>query len=236
MIKYIKLAESIRQKILDGEFPVDSQLPFEKDLCAQYDASKMTVKKALDILMAEGLIVKRRGAGTFVKGIAKTDMRNLIAASQFKGFTARYKEGGVTNKVIVYDAIPADKQIASKLGIKEFDFVYHIVRVRYVDNEPYVLETTYMPIMTIRGLHRDHLDGSLYQYIEKELKLKIQSGHRMIRVRKGSDTECQHLALEKDDPVAEVEQVAFLDTGEAFEFSKSVHTYKTFQFETVLLR
>ncbi|MFP9075400.1 GntR family transcriptional regulator, partial [Enterococcus faecalis] len=70
MKKYILISSDIRKKILEGVYQANQQIPFEKDLCVEYDASKMTVKKALDMLVSEGLIIKRRGSGTFVKDLA----------------------------------------------------------------------------------------------------------------------------------------------------------------------
>lgn len=63
MIKYHKIASDIKEDILKGDYKPNEQLPFEKELCEKYNASRMTVKKALDLLVAEGLIVKRRGSG-----------------------------------------------------------------------------------------------------------------------------------------------------------------------------
>lgn len=70
MEKYNLIANDVRKKILEGVYQPNEQLPFEKDFCRMYKVSKMTVKKALDILVTEGLIYKRRGAGTFVMDLS----------------------------------------------------------------------------------------------------------------------------------------------------------------------
>ena len=69
MNKYEIIAVDIREDILNGIYKPNERLPFEKEICDKYDVSKMTVKKALDLLVSEGLIVKRRGSGTFIKDI-----------------------------------------------------------------------------------------------------------------------------------------------------------------------
>ena len=61
MNKYEIIAIDIKEDILNGVYKPNERLPFEKELCNKYDVSKMTVKKALDLLVSEGLIVKRRG-------------------------------------------------------------------------------------------------------------------------------------------------------------------------------
>ena len=67
MVKYIDIADDIRSKIFDKKYTYGQKLPYEYVLCVAYHCNKETMKKALDILVKEGLIVRRRGAGTFVK-------------------------------------------------------------------------------------------------------------------------------------------------------------------------
>ena len=67
MVKYIDIADDIRSKIFDKKYTYGQKLPYEYVLCVAYHCNKETMKKALDILVIEGLIVRRRGAGTFVK-------------------------------------------------------------------------------------------------------------------------------------------------------------------------
>lgn len=236
MTKYAQIAAEIRNQIMSGIYKSNDQLPFEKELCKRYDTSKMTVKKALDMLMSEGLIIKRRGAGTFVKDINIKDMQQLIASNQFRGFTATNIGKMITTDILEYDVIKAPKEVAEQLKVQENEFVYKILRVRLLDNIPRALENTYMPIDLIKGLKRDHLKGSLYEYIEDELKLKIQSSHRIIEIKKADAFVAQYLELKEDEPIGVVKQVAFLDNGQAFEYSITFHSYKYFKFETVLLR
>ena len=91
-----------------------------------------------------------------------------------------------------------------------------------------------MPIDLIPNLKVKNIKGSIYGYIKEELHLNIQSAHRTISVRKATDFEAEELGMEKGDPVAVAEQVGYLDTGSAFEFSTSIHRYDNFSAEFVL--
>ena len=64
MTKYEEIAEDIRQDIMNGKYNVNQQLPLEKEMCEYYNVSRITIKKAVDQLVSEGLVGKRRGAGT----------------------------------------------------------------------------------------------------------------------------------------------------------------------------
>ena len=70
-----------------------------------------------------------------------------------------------------------------------------------------------MPIDLIPNIKEKNINGSIYDYIEKDLHLKIQSAHRTVSVRKATDFEANELGLEKGDPVAVAEQVGYLELG-----------------------
>lgn len=236
MTKYMEIANDIRNSIVKQIIKPNEQLPFEKNLCIKYSASKMTVKKALDILVNEGLIIKRRGSGTFVKSINSDDMNKLLVANQFRGLTALYTGHEVRSDVIKFVVVNSDEATKNKLTLDDDEFVYNVLRVRHLDGKPFVMENMFMPISVLPGLKKHHAEGSIYSYIEEDLGLKIQSSHRTIRVRKSNETEQKYLELETNDPVAVVEQVAYLENGIAFEYSVSIHRYDCFTFETVILR
>lgn len=236
MKKYIHISNDIKNKIIDGTYQSNDKLPSEKDLGSFYEASKMTVKQALDILVTEGLIIKRRGSGTFIKDLSDDEIKRVSVISQFRGKTAEHPQEEVTSKILDFSVTKPDDAVQSKLNISEDDFVYHIHRVRNVDKHPYVIEETYMPISVIPNLKQKNVEKSIYDYVERELKLSIQSAHRTITVRKATDFEQKELTLEPGDPVGVAEQVGYLSSGAAFEFSTSVHRYDHFKAEMVLTR
>ncbi|MBF6977983.1 GntR family transcriptional regulator [Aerococcaceae bacterium zg-BR22] len=234
MEKYIYIANDMRNRILKGEFSSNDKLPFEKELIKEYSSSKMTVKKALDMLVAEGLIIKRRGSGTFVKSLSENELKKRVMSNQFRGTTALNVGKKVESIILNFSVIEADKLISEKLHIESGSFVYDIYRARKIDGEPLVIEQMYMPIDLIVGLKKNNALGSIYEYIEESLKLKIKSAHRTITVRGANEIEARYLEVEEKSPVAVAEQIAFLDTGEAFEYSKSVHRADKYSIEVIL--
>lgn len=234
MVKYIEIADDIRSKIKEGKYTYGQKLPYEYVLCVSYHCNKETMKKALDILVKEGLIIRRRGAGTFVKDYDPSSESPNKANLFAKGLTQRY-EGikKIETEVVVFEVIPSDEHISKKLQIEEGSFVYHIIRLRKLDNRPYALEIIYMPISVIPNLKLEHLKSSIYQYIEKDLKLKIQSAHKKVRGHLSSPLEQQYLGLKETEPYFEVEQVAYLSTGVIFEYSFSRFHYNDFELQTV---
>lgn len=242
MNKYIEISNTLRNQILkDDVYHPNDQIPSEKELCAQYNASKMTVKKALDMLVEEGLIYKKRGHGTFVKGLSRQQLNimeeNLCNAQQaLTGFSKQYENEHVTSVVLDFSVIPPTTKIASNLHITEHDFVYKIIRVRKRNEVPCVLEETYMPIDLIPGLKLSHVKSSIYAYIREFLHYEIQSSHVRIRAKGASGFIAENLNLKPDNPVAVVEQIAFLNNGMPFEYSFSTHKADVFEFSAVMIK
>lgn len=237
MIKYQEIANDLRSQIQSGVYKSGEQLALEREMCEHYGVSRITIKKAVDQLVKEGLVVKRRGSGTFVKSLANEDVHDISMANQFSGFSKSFAGKKVTTEVVRFDIIHPAPEIAEKLNITTDDFVYDIVRLRKVDDHPVVIDYTQMPIELIPGIKRDVLEKSIYQYIEKNLHFKIQSAHRFIRALMPTEQEEKLLHIEHGKmPILEVEQIAFLDDGRAFEYSKAHHRGDKQTFRVVSIR
>ena len=233
MLKYEKIAFDIKEDILSEKYKPNEQLPFEKELCEKYNVSKMTVKKALDLLVNDGLIIKRRGSGTFVKDITEKEIQRIIEKKQFSGLTTTSIGHKVTSKVLEFKIINATKEIADILKIEEDEFIYFVHRVRYVDDKAVVIEKTYIPLNLIPGMKLADVKKSIYRYIKDKLGLNIQSAHSTVRAMKSDELDRKYLNLEKDEPILEVERVAYLDNGKVFEYSFSRHRYDKFEFKSI---
>ncbi len=235
MAKYKDIANDIRSKIMSHEYSYGQKLPYEYVLCMSYHCNKETMKKALDILVKEGLIIRRRGAGTFVKDFDPV-MENEMNRSSF-GLTSRY-EGikQVTSEIIEFEVVPADDFLGRKLQINVGDFVYHIIRLRMLDEKPFRIDISYMPLSVIPNLKLEHIKGSIYHYIEKILHLKIQSSHITIKAELSTQLEQQFLGLKENEPFIEKEQIAYLSSGVIFEYTLARQRYDEFEFHTILVR
>lgn len=236
MFKYEVIANDIQSKILSGYYKPDEKLPQETELCKQYSASRITVREAMEQLVHNGLITKRRGSGTFVKAFSggSDNHEGFARSQQFGGFSKDKAAGTVTSVIHEFQPIKASPEIAEKLQIQEGAFVCYICRTRLVEGSPHVTEYTYMPTDLITGITDQVIQGSIYSYIEDTLKLKIQSAHRIVRAAMPTDQERIWLSIgDAPLPVLEVEQVAYLADGRIFEYSRSRHRADCFELRTV---
>ncbi len=236
MLKYKAIANKLREDIQKGVYTPGQQLALEKEMCEQFDVSRITIKRAVDELVKQGLVVKRRGSGTFVKTMEGEDVKELSMANQFLGFAATFAGQNVGTKVLRFDIEHPTPQVADKLQIAADDFVYQIERVRSLDGQPIVMEYTQMPIQLIPGIKQSVLETSIYRYIEQDLGLKIQSAHRTVRADMPTERERQELQITGTLPVLEVAQVAFLADGRPFEYSIARHRGDKSDFRSVSVR
>ncbi|MDY3041311.1 GntR family transcriptional regulator [Streptococcus pluranimalium] len=230
--KYLQIAKEIRQSIREGFYPVNASLPDGKTLAKEFGVSLMTLKRALDMLVVEGYLIRRRGSGTFVrdwKSVQKPHVYTLNGATEDYG-------DKLDTEVLAFDVIRVDSQLAEKLSINEDDFAYKIIRLRYIDKKPSIIEYTYMPLDVIPHLKRDHLESSIYQYITDELGRKIHSAFVKVTGIRPDELEAEKMELKETDFLMQVEQVVSLDNCKVFEYSISRHLPEMFDFETVLFK
>ncbi len=139
--KYHQLAEILRQKILDGDYAPDTQLPTESELCQTFGTSRGTVRKALDMLARQGFIRREQGRGTFVN--PQVSQHSYFTLTSFnEDMRRQHRQPGT--RVLRAAIVPATSEIARHLGISIDDPTLCIRRLRLADGKPVVYETRYL--------------------------------------------------------------------------------------------
>ena len=235
--KYESIAADIRRSIEDGALKPGDKLPTVVEFCELYGVSKITVKRAIEQITEEGLVTSRRGSGTYVKDTAGLPGKAFFQGrnDRAQGFTYEHRGEKVASVVYDFSIVNPPAEVASQLGMAEDDFAYHIVRVREVDGLPIVIEYTYMPLELIPGLKKKDLYASVYSYIREQCGLKISSFHRTIRAVAATEEESKRLNTKPGSPLLELNQIGFLDSGAAFEYSISRNVGDRFELHNVTL-
>ena len=233
MNKYEAISAEMRNRIKEKKYSIDQPIPDEISLAKEFGCSRMTMKRALDILVMEGLLYRKRGHGTFIVRSAIQNSRVNVASNEAMGLTNLLKNKNITSKVINFEVQFPTEEVAAHLAIDTKSPVYYLIRVRLVDGEPYVMEKTYMPTKLIPGINDEILNGSIYEHITENLGLTIAGSHRKIRAAKPEGLDQEYLECKEDDPILEIEHVGFLNNGVPFEYSFSRHRYDKFEVTTV---
>ena len=233
MPKYIDIYNELKKRIISGYYEQNSQLPEGRKLALVFDCSELTITKALDILVKEGFVVRKRGLGSFVKLPFNTSFNNHLT-----GTKARCLGSGknIETRVIEFSAIPAPPEIQEKLQLNSDEMVYSILRVRVINTIPSIIEKTYMPVNIIPGLNYSNVADSIYAYITEVLGYNVHSSHMMITAALSDERQCTLLEFPSPEVVIHVEQTAYLDNGKLFEYSVASHRYNTFQFATEFIK
>ena len=222
--KYEEIAGILRDRIAKGVYPVDSLLPTQSELAEEFGASRMTVKKAVEILIIEGLIYSKQGNGTKVLNSSFWNRENSwVRLNNFNGLSKDLEGDSrvLTSQVIEFSVEFPNEEIAERLQIEINTPVYKIIRLRLLDQKPYVLEHTYMPCDLVPSLDEKVLLASIYDYLLNTLNLKFAGSYRNITADKSDDYDQKYLNCSPSDPVLQVEQAVYLENGRPIEYSRS---------------
>lgn len=230
--KYMEVYLDTKEKITNGYYKIGDKLPTGDELAATFKTSKLTVKKGLDMLVTEGIIRSRSGFGTEV---LRTPIDNSKVFGPNEGLFSVVGEEHVDSEIHTFSIELPSEKVAEMLKISAKDYVYNIIRSRFIDHQPYSIEQTFMPLSVIPGLEPKHLKKSVYSYIGNELNLEIKSSHIWIKGDLATEFDARLLSIEAGDFMIEVDKVVSLASGTPFEYSLSRHIYKDFIFEAVFV-
>jgi GntR family transcriptional regulator len=232
---YIQLIDILREKVQLAEWVPGDQIPGEQDLCERYQVSRTVVRQALKELEYEGVISRQKGKGTFIS-LPKIS-EGLV--QKLTGFYQDMVERGLKpgTKVLHQDVIPSNDKIARFLNIKPGEKVIDIQRLRFINEEPIQLVTTYIPYAICPELANVDLSNqSLYEFLEKEYGIVLAKGHRFIEAVLANEHEAGLLGIECGAPLLLLDSVSFSENGQPIEYYHALHRGDRSRFEVELVR
>jgi GntR family transcriptional regulator len=232
---YAQVRDALIEGIRQGDWQPGSQLPNELDLCELFAVSRTVIRQALNDLVSMGMILRRKGKGTFV---AEPKIKESLV-QKLTGFYQDMVEQGYkpVTRVLKQELVPANRTIASFLQIEPDTDVIEIERLRFVEDEPIQFTTTYIPYHMCRELlHEDLSNQSLYAFLEKQCDLMLVRGHRSVEAIAANEFEADLLQVKKGTPLIMLESVSFLRDGTPVEYYRAVHRGDRTRFEVEVFR
>jgi GntR family transcriptional regulator len=220
---YLQLQQLIRDGIAAGTLAQGEAIPAERDLAVEYDVSRITVRKAIGGLVEEGLLTRRRGAGTFVAGRVEKSFSKLSSFSE--DMAARGREA--SSSWISRAPGTVNPEEAMALGLSPGAPVFRFARIRFADDEAMALEFS-----TIAGYCLPSVDAvgeSLYVALEKAGHRPTRALQRLRAVPVGSD-HAKMLGVDAGAPALLIERRAFLRDGRVAEFTRSYYRGDAYDF------
>ncbi len=232
---YIQLREILEAQIAAGVWQPGDRLPSEQELCELHDVSRTVVRQTLLELEGKGLIVKRRGKGSF---IAKPKIQESLV-QKLTGFYQDMVERGImpTTIVLHHDVEPAKAKVAYQLELETGTPVFNIERLRFVHGEPIVLVHTYLPYDLCPGLAKVDLSNrSLYAVLEDEFGLLLSHGRRTIEAVVADERQAELLDTPPGAPLISLESISYLRDGTPIEYFHALHRGDRSRFEVNIVR
>jgi GntR family transcriptional regulator len=180
--KYLQISNWLKDQIKSGKYNEGDRLPSEAELTQMCEVSRATLRQAIANLADNGLLVKKKGLGTFVKSAdtiveLKHNMKKISSFGDYIG-TKQLKEKTV---VLEKSAVIANDKIAQKLILGSQQKAIQIKRLRTGNNISYIYEESYLPFRLFQDILNYDLQGSLYKIITTKFGIKLKRSIQEIK-------------------------------------------------------
>ena len=201
----IQVTEQLR--LLVATLAAGDRIPGERDLAAEWGVSRMTARKGVEALVAEGLIERRQGAGSYVAEAPYARMPGLSS------FSSEMVRRGMTpsSEVLGFERLAATDDVAARLGIAPGDTVLRFGRRRLADGDVVGIEITSIEAALVDGLTPNDLDGSLFDVLESAFGIEPGQADCVIDAVAAADDSAELLGVEPGYPCLRV-AMHYLDT------------------------
>jgi GntR family transcriptional regulator len=223
---YLQLKRWIEDAVTRGIIKPGDALPSERDLALKVDVSRVTVRKAVQHLVREGLLVQRHGSGTFV---APPTHRVEQSLSQLTSFAEDMARRGMAVRSTwldrgLYHPSPEETVV---LGLSPSDQVARVARLRISGETPLAIERAALSSDILPD--PDAVGASLYAHLERSGNRPVRAIQRIRAVSVGAE-DARLLDVPEGAAVLHIERTSYLASGRVIEFTRSVYRGDTYDF------
>lgn len=224
---YMQLAQSLRQQIVEGKILAGEALPSERDLCALMGASRVTVRKAIELLIEEGLLSRRQGSGTYVTPRIQAPGSYLTSFSE----DAAARGESTSTLWMAKTEVVANDEEARLLELREGAHVLRLSRVRMAGGEPLAIENAVVPADMVPPV--GELGNSLYKALAARGNRPV-SGQQKIRAALAGPNESKLLGIEEGCEILRIERLTRRADGRPVELTRSAYRGERYEFVSEL--
>jgi len=211
---YMQLQKILRDAIVGRLLTPEAAIPPERDLADEFGVSRLTVRKAIDGLVEEGLITRKRGAGTFVAARVEKSFSKLSSFSEDMISRGRKPHSEWLSRAA--GAVTPEESLS--LGLSPGSLVYRFQRLRYADGQTMALEYSTIPGYCLPSL--ESVGESLYAALDAAGSRPVRALQRLRAIAFSSE-QAQILKIQSGDPGLFIERRGFLADGRAAELTQS---------------
>ncbi|MFN9473169.1 GntR family transcriptional regulator [Acidovorax sp.] len=231
MRRYAALAAALRARVVAGEWPRGSALPSENLLAAEHQVALGTMRRALELLVEQGLIERIHGKGTFVRqGIAGGSMLRFF---RFGGGSNEVPQ----SRILLRQSVPATAVVARALGVGPGETVLRLLRLRLLASQPCLLEDMWLPLDLFAPLADDELGGwddLLYPMFARRCGVHVHRAVDQIGFGVLTAAQAAQLRLQAGHPCVAVERNAYDLAGRCVEWRTTRGDAHAFHYSVTL--
>jgi GntR family transcriptional regulator len=223
------LVESLRR----GEWPPGAAIPSETELASRFQVSQGTVRKAIDELASEHLLIRRQGKGTFVATHhePRAQYRFLRLAPD------RGEPAGTSSRFLECGRVRAAAEIAARLGLRSRAPLIHVRRVLLFGDVPRVLDDIWLPAGPFRSLSAERLaqyKGPLYGLFESEFGMRMIRAEEQLRAVAATAEDAAPLQVSTGSPLLRVDRLSYTYGDRPIEFRRGHCVTTDFHYRNTL--
>lgn len=223
MDKYQALYAVIKEELLDriktGQYKKGDQIPTELELCEEFNASRTTVRVALNQLTMEGYLIRQQGRGTYVAGQKVKQTLSHTIKRYSDQIAVQGKEAKIS--LISLTVVPANELLERTLNVKTNTPIQRIERVRSANDEPTQYEIAYIPWDVAPGITKEHAEHSIYASLADHFNVHIGKTTEQIEILLADERASIHLQCEEGLPCFYIETIAEDHQENIVEFSRA---------------
>jgi len=233
---YQQIKLLILQSLQAGEWKPGEPIPSEIDLAARFRVSQGTVRKAIDELSAENLVMRRQGKGTFVATHAERNVQyRFLKLVPDSGDVQA--EGPAERTIVDCRRLRATADVGRALALRTGDAVLQVRRVLAYAGVPTILEDLWLPGLPFKGLTAERLrawSGPMYAMFETEFGVRMVRAEERIRAVLPDAAQASLLAVDVATPLLSVERIAHTYHDAPMELRRGLYRTDTHHYRNAL--
>lgn len=227
---YFQVAQHLERAIESGSIPQGSLFENEIQLAEHLNLSRPTMRRAMQHLVEQGLVVRRRGVGTRV---VRPKMRRPLELTSLYDDLADSGQSPTT-KVLSFKTVNADRTVGDLLAVSEGEPVLQIIRLRSAAGNPIAKMTNYLPAGIVNFDEAALAERGLYELLRAQ-GIQLHSATQTVGARTSTPAEAKLLAEARGASVLTMQRVTYDDRGDVIEYGTHIYASSRYSFEIHLM-
>jgi GntR family transcriptional regulator len=230
---YIQVKQKITQELMSGNWRAGDLIPSEIELAQSYQVSQGTVRKAIDELSIEKILIRRQGKGTYVT----THNEEQIQLRFLRLTSSKGNKEKLESQLLSFEKTRVNSYVANRLNLRPGSSVYKIKRVLTFAKKPLILDEIYISTIPFKGLNAEMINqkkGSLYRLYESNYGIQMLNADEKIKAVSAEAEVSKLLNIKKGHPILGIERVSYTYGNKPIEWRLGLCLTDEYHYQTEL--